>query len=268
MQQHVQAGQPRVAPDFRRQGVAVHGRHLDVGDDHGIALGRVFAGGVDLQQVVQRLFAVREQGGAYAQLVQHAADLLAGHARIVDHQHLQLRGIGRQRHRGVQHGFAAQLGDVRQHAFHVDHLDQLALEAGHRGQVARFGAQLRRRVDVFDGDVDDPLHAAHQEALDRAVELGHHQVPRGLVGVRLALGMADRQAQVQHRYRPAAHVRHAGELAGQARHLEQIRAAQDLLDLEHIHAKKLTSAKAEQQQGKPVVARQAGTLVDAVEQVM
>jgi len=80
--------------------------------------------------------------------------------------------------------------------------------------------------------------------------------------------VADRQAQVQHRYRAAANVGHAGELAGQPRYLEQVRPAQDFLHLEYVDAKKLTSAKAEQQQGQAVVARQARALVDAVEQVM
>src|SRR5690606_8710492 len=37
--------------------------------------------------------------------------------------------------------------------------------------------------------------------------------------------------------------------------------------LEHVHAKKLTRAQSEQQQRQPVVAGQAGTLVDAVQQV-
>ena len=59
-----------------------------------------------------------------------------------------------------------------------------------------------------------------------------------------------------------------GELAGQPGYLEQVRPAQDFLHLEHIDAKKLTSAKAEQQQGEAVVASQARALVDAVEQVM
>lgn len=48
---------------------------------------------MDLQQVVQRLLAVGEQGGTHAQLVENAADLLAGHARVIHHQHL-LRAVG------------------------------------------------------------------------------------------------------------------------------------------------------------------------------
>ncbi|KAG0939918.1 hypothetical protein G6F31_015233 [Rhizopus arrhizus] len=141
-----EAGDPACAHHhFRRQRVAVHGRQLDVRDHHRVAFGRVLARGVDLQQVVQRLLAIGQQGRPHAQLVKHAADLLAGHARVVHHQHLQLRAIGGHRHRRVEHGFTADLGNVGQHAFDVDHLDQLALEAGHGGQVARFSAQLRRK---------------------------------------------------------------------------------------------------------------------------
>ncbi len=80
--------------------------------------------------------------------------------------------------------------------------------------------------------------------------------------------MADGQAQVQHRHRAAPHVGHAGELAGQAGHLEQLRAAQDFLHLEDVDAKKLTSAETEQQQRQAIVAGQSGPLVDPVEQVM
>jgi hypothetical protein len=123
-------------------------------------------------------------------------------------------------------------------------------------------------MDVFHRDVDDAFHAADQEALDRAVEFGDDQVAGRSVRLRLTLGVADGQPQVEHRYRAAAHVGHAGELAGQPGHLEQFRAPQDFLHLEDIDAKKLTSAETEQQQRQAVVAGQAGPLVDPVEQVM
>ena len=218
--------------------------------------------------MVQRLLAVGKQGGTHPKLVQHAADLLAGYTRVVHHQHLQLRAVGGHCHRRVEYCFTAYLGDIGQHAFNVDHLDQLALKAGHRRQIARFGAQFRWRVDVFHRDVDDALHVADQEALDRAVELGHDQVAGRGVRIGLTLGVADGQAQVQHRHRAATDVGHAGELAGQSGHLEQLRAAQDFLHLEDIDAKKLTSAEAEQQQRQAIVAGQSGPLVDPVEQVM
>ncbi len=123
-------------------------------------------------------------------------------------------------------------------------------------------------MDVFHRDVDDALHAADQEALDRTVEFGDDQVARRGVRVRLTLGVADGQAQVEHRHRAAAYVGHAGKLAGQPGHLEQLRAPQDFLHLEDIDAKKLTSAETEQQQRQAVVAGQSGSLVDPVEQVM
>ncbi len=80
--------------------------------------------------------------------------------------------------------------------------------------------------------------------------------------------MADRQAEVEHRHRAAAHVGHAGELRGQPGQLEQRRAAQHLLHLEHVDAEQLAAAEPEQEQGQPVVAGKAGALVDAVEQVV
>ncbi len=123
-------------------------------------------------------------------------------------------------------------------------------------------------MDVFHRDVDDAFDAADQEPLDRAVEFGDDQVTRRGIGIGLTFGVADGQAQVQHRHRTAAHVGHAGELAGQAGYLEQFRAAQHFLHLEDIDAKKLTSAEAEQQQRQAIVAGQSGSLVDPVEQVM
>src|SRR5690606_18653181 len=78
---------------------------------------------------------------------------------------------------------------------------------------------------------------------------------------------ADRTSQVEHRHGPAAHVGGTGKRGGKLRQGEQRRPRDDLLHLEHVHAKKLTRAQSEQQQRQPVVAGQAGTLVDAVQQV-
>lgn len=162
----------------------------------------------------------------------------------------------------------ADLGDIGQHALHVDDLDQFALEARHRRQISGFGAQFRRRVDIFHRDIDDALHSADQEALDRAVELGNDQIAGTVFRMRVAFRVADGQAQIQHRHRAPAHVGHAGELGRQARHLEQFRPAQHFLHLEDVDAKKLASAQPEQQQGQSIVASQSGALVDAVEQIV
>lgn len=153
-------------------------------------------------------------------------------------------------------------------AFHVDHLDQLTLEARYRRQISGFGAKFRRRMDIFHRNIDDALHTADQKSLDRAVELGHHQIARAVFGKRVALRVADGQAQVQHRHRAPAHIGNAGELGRQAGDLKQIRAAQHFLHLEDVHAKKLAPAQPEQQQGQSIVASQTGALVDAVEQIV
>jgi hypothetical protein len=81
-------------------------------------------------------------------------------------------------------------------------------------------------------------------------------------------GVADRACQVQHRHAAAAHVGGTGEGARQLRQGEQRRPRQDLFHLEHVDAKKLTAAQPEQQQRQPIVAGQAGALVDAVKQVL
>src|SRR5690606_36925301 len=108
---------------------------------------------------------------------------------------------------GRQPGVHPCPGNVRQHAFHVDHLDQLAAVAGDRGQVAVAGTRVGRRQDVLDRDVDDAFDVADQVTLHRTVELGDHEVARRLAV--LAFGVADRQAQVEHRHAAPAHVGHA-----------------------------------------------------------
>lgn len=123
-------------------------------------------------------------------------------------------------------------------------------------------------MNVFHRNIDDAFHTADQEALDRAVEFGDHQITWAVFGARIAFRVTNGQAQIQHRHRAPAHVGHTGELGRQAGHLEQLRPAQHFLHLEDVHAKKLASAQPEQQQGQSIVASQSRALVDAVEQIV
>src|SRR5690606_15709103 len=124
---------------------------------------------------------------------------------VVDHQHFARAAVHRHRRERAQ--VAAARGRLGQHAFHVDQLDQLALVAGDAGQVVAVAAEVGRRLDVFDGDVDDPVDPGYQETLHGAVEFGHDQV----VGFAHVLAVVpDRARQVEHRHAAAAYVGGAG----------------------------------------------------------
>jgi hypothetical protein len=106
--------------------------------------------------------------------------------------------------------------------------------------------------------------ATRKPCLHRTVELrDDEKFASGGVGFR----MRDGAAEVEHGNRPAAHVGDAEQRTGRARQRVHRGTAQHFLHLEHVHAKKLATAEAKQEQGEPVVAREPGALVDAVDEL-
>ncbi|MNL64798.1 hypothetical protein D3C87_1890490 [compost metagenome] len=77
----------RVVADLGRQGIAVHFRHLDVGNHHQELFFRLLALIDQLAQVIQRLLAIVQRHHFDTDRLQATRNLLARHRRVIDRQH-------------------------------------------------------------------------------------------------------------------------------------------------------------------------------------
>ena len=260
MQENVQFLQAGIATDFRRQGITVHFRHFDVGDQHQQLVFRTPSLGEHVLQVLQGLAPVVERGHFHADRLQATDYLLARHRRIVHHQHPlgHRAALGLGVHHSVGH-FLGRRCDLREHFFHVDDFHQLLVHPGHRGQVMLAAGALGWRMDLFPVHVDDALHRAHQEALHLGVVLGDD---REAVGQVLQPAAAGGQRQGEDRNGASADVRHPAHHRAGLGHHRQARALQHLFHLEHVDAVELVAVQAEQKQLQTVLSDQLRTLVD------
>ena len=246
------------------QAVAIHLRHLRIGDHQQDLVGHLLAGIAPSLEQGQRLQAVLTLDNLKPQLPQRLAHLIASSAGVIDDKYLAAMHLGQ--NIPIQHlfGDADVVGDdLRQHLLHIDDLDNLIhpvfRNAGNGGEVVGAPGRARRRQDILPGHVDDVGYLPHQKALNGAVVFGDDEV--GFAVDRHGTH-ADGAAQIDHRDRGAADIGYPADIVVRARHLVEVRQLDHFSHLEDVDGKHLAGAETEHQQLQAVFPYQLGSLIN------
>ncbi len=193
MQQDVQVTEVRRVAECAGQGVAVHLRHLDIGNHH-VDLPR---SALQVEQDIDGLFGTACRMAFEAEIAQSNDRLLQGNLTVVDDQNPRLA-----QQFSILFGQLGRLhddlrrGDAVDHFFDVQHLHQHAVHLSDAGDE-RFAARpVGRRTDIGGQAMHNLADSLNVQALFRAAHIRDDQAATIRIGQRT---LADRTAQIDNR---------------------------------------------------------------------